>query len=296
MVLCRTKTLKHVITRNFHAFLHEQACVIFSYQGNKNTAKIREIVIFSLRKQLPVVHLQHSMTSLVLSSIGNDCISSMDIGFMLDSSGSLRDQYPQIKAFIKNFASSLAVSKEVVHVGVVTFSFYATLSIKFSDFVNKADFKEAVEEIPFMGSTTRIDRALKVVNEDLFSESNGARRDVTKMLILLTDGSQTKDADAVDPGKLAKLLRQRGIHILSVGIGEDVDIDELTHIAGSPDRVYTTADFDQLIEGNFIKKVVYKSCETGRFDCLRLIVKNTINYNHTGGVSRKRDLKWLIKL
>ena len=204
------------------------------------------------------------MTLLVLSSIGKDCISSMDIGFMLDSSGSLRDQYPQIKAFIKNFVSNLAVSKEGVHVGVVTFSFYATLSIKFSDFVNKADFKEAVEKIPFMGSTTRIDRALKVVNEDMFSESNGARRDVTKMLILLTDGSQTKDADAVDPGKLAKLLRQRGIHILSVGIGEDVDIDELTHIAGSPDRVYTAADFDQLIEGNFIKKVVYKSCETGR--------------------------------
>ena len=187
----------------------------------------------------------------------------MDIGFVLDSSGSLREQYPQIKSFIKRFASSLDISRDGVRVGVVTFSFYATLSIKFNDFTDVAIFREAVEEIPLIGSTTRIDRALKVVNEDLFNESNGARKDVTKMLILLTDGSQTKGSDAVDPGKIAKVLRQRDIHIVSVGIGDEVDVDELTHITGDEDRVYTVADFDELITGRFIRKIVSKSCETG---------------------------------
>lgn len=182
---------------------------------------------------------------------------------MLDSSGSLREQYPQIKSFIKRFASSLDISRDGVRVGVVTFSFYATLSIKFNDFTDVAIFREAVEEIPLIGSTTRIDRALKVVNEDLFNESNGARKDVTKMLILLTDGSQTKGSDAVDPGKIAKVLRQRDIHIVSVGIGDEVDVDELTHITGDEDRVYTVADFDELITGRFIRKIVSKSCETG---------------------------------
>ena len=182
---------------------------------------------------------------------------------MLDSSGSLREQYPQIKSFIKRFASSLDISRDGVRVGVVTFSFYATLSIKFNDFTDVAIFREAVEEIPLIGSTTRIDRALKVVNEDLFNESNGARKDITKMLILLTDGSQTKGSDAVDPGKIAKVLRQRDIHIVSVGIGDEVDVDELTHITGDEDRVYTVADFDELITGRFIRKIVSKSCETG---------------------------------
>lgn len=156
------------------------------------------------------------------------------------------------------------ISQNGVRVGVVTFSFYATLSIKFSDFTDVATFREAVEEIPLIGSTTRIDRALKVVNEDLFNESNGARKDVTKMLILLTDGSQTKGVDVVDPGKIAKVLRQRDIHIVSVGIGDEVDVDELMHITGDEDRVYTVADFDELITGRFIRKIVSKSCETGK--------------------------------
>ena len=198
----------------------------------------------------------------------------MDIGFVLDSSGSLREQYPQIKSFIKRFASSLDISRDGVRVGVVTFSFYATLSIKFNDFTDVAIFREAVEEIPLIGSTTRIDRALKVVNEDLFNESNGARKDVTKMLILLTDGSQTKGSDAVDPGKIAKVLRQRDIHIVSVGIGDEVDVDELTHITGDEDRVYTVADFDELITGRFIRKIVSKSCETGNLKVVIDLKKN----------------------
>lgn len=193
---------------------------------------------------------------------------------MLDSSGSLREQYPQIKSFIKRFASSLDISRDGVRVGVVTFSFYATLSIKFNDFTDVAIFREAVEEIPLIGSTTRIDRALKVVNEDLFNESNGARKDVTKMLILLTDGSQTKGSDAVDPGKIAKVLRQRDIHIVSVGIGDEVDVDELTHITGDEDRVYTVADFDELITGRFIRKIVSKSCETGNLKVVIDLKKN----------------------
>ena len=193
---------------------------------------------------------------------------------MLDSSGSLREQYPQIKSFIKRFASSLDISRDGVRVGVVTFSFYATLSIKFNDFTDVAIFREAVEEIPLIGSTTRIDRALKVVNEDLFNESSGARKDVTKMLILLTDGSQTKGSDAVDPGKIAKVLRQRDIHIVSVGIGDEVDVDELTHITGDEDRVYTVADFDELITGRFIRKIVSKSCETGNLKVVIDLKKN----------------------
>ena len=137
-----------------------------------------------------------------------------------------------------------------------------------------AIFREAVEEIPLIGSTTRIDRALKVVDEDLFNESNGARKDITKMLILLTDGSQTKGSDAVDPGKIAKVLRQRDIHIVSVGIGDEVDVDELTHITGDEDRVYTVADFDELITGRFIRKIVSKSCETGNLKVVIDLKKN----------------------
>lgn len=193
----------------------------------------------------------------------------MDIGFILDSSGSLRNQYPQIKGFIQDFANNLDISKDGVHVGVVTFSFYATLSIKFSDYFDKTSFKNAVGNIPLMGSTTRIDKALKVSNDELFSVSNGARKDVPKILILLTDGSQTQDRDAVDPGKVAKTLRENDISIVTIGIGQGVNVDELEHIAGDKSRVYQADDFDKLIEGGFINNILQKSCETGKMHLFR---------------------------
>ena len=39
-----------------------------------------------------------------------------------------------------------------------------------------------------------------------------------KILILLTDGSQTPDADAEDPCKIADEIRDSGISILVVGM------------------------------------------------------------------------------
>ena len=42
------------------------------------------------------------------------------------------------------------------------------------------------------------------------------------MLILLTDGSQTQDVGAEDPGDVAEQLRKDGVSILVVGIGSGV--------------------------------------------------------------------------
>ena len=41
-----------------------------------------------------------------------------------------------------------------------------------------------------MGSTTRIDRALKLAHQVMFTKENGGRGAVPKILILLTDGAQ----------------------------------------------------------------------------------------------------------
>ena len=52
-------------------------------------------------------------------------------------------------------------------------------------------FSKAVDAIPLMGSTTRIDKALKMALTELFLEKNGGRDIAPNLLVLLTDGSQT---------------------------------------------------------------------------------------------------------
>ena len=137
-----------------------------------------------------------------------------------------------------------------------------------SDHSDISSFKQAVDNIPLMGSTTRIDEALRLAQEELFSFSNGGRAGVPKILILLTDGSQTQDAGASQPGDIAEELRADGINILAVGIGQGVDKTELREIAGNLQSVYISDNFDKIIGPDFISVIANTICEAGNgFPC-----------------------------
>ena len=58
------------------------------------------------------------------------------------------------------------------------------------DHMSTESFTDAVNKIPHMGYTTRIDLALKLAKAELFERANGGRDDVPKVLIVITDGSQ----------------------------------------------------------------------------------------------------------
>ena len=165
---------------------------------------------------------------------------------------------------MKALAGAFGVSDDGSRASVLTFSYYSELSIKFKDHFDQSSFDAAVDAIPLMGSTTRIDRALRLTQKEMFLDSNGARANMPKILILLTDGSQTQDAGAEDPGDIADELRQSGISVIVIGIGPGTNQTELNHMAGGPDNAFSAASFDELIGGGFIKQLTDKSCEVGR--------------------------------
>ena len=198
------------------------------------------------------------------------CEAVVDVGFILDSSGSLRRDYGKEKDFLKTLAATFGVSTNGSRAGVVTFSYYTELSIKMNDHSDISSFSQAVDKIPLMGSTTRIDKALRLAQKELFSLPNGGRAGVPKLLILLTDGSQTQDAGAEDPGDIAEELRADGINILVVGIGQGVNETELAHISGDPKNVYSASSFDELIANDFVASIKRGSCEQGN-ECVCLL-------------------------
>ena len=192
------------------------------------------------------------------------CDAKVDVAFILDSSGSLRNDYGKEKDFLKTLAGAFGVSQSGSRAGVVTFSYYTEHSIKLSDHDDLASFNAAVDKIPLMGSTTRIDKALRLTQKEMFTLANGARAGVPKVLILLTDGSQTQDAGAENPGEVAAELRKEGVNILVVGIGKGVNATELENIAGKAENSYTATTFDDLLASDFVKKVKEDTCTTGK--------------------------------
>lgn len=189
------------------------------------------------------------------------CENVANIGFIMDSSGSLRRHYGKEKEFVKALAQSFAIAEAGSRAGVVTFSYNAEVSIRMDQFKKLADFKKAVDSIPLMGYTTRIDKALRLAKGKLMI---GARKDAPKLIFLLTDGSQTKDSDAVDPAVLAKELRDDGIKLIVIGIGKGTKLDELERIAGTSSNVYMAKDFNALISSAFVENVAKAGCRKSK--------------------------------
>ncbi len=193
------------------------------------------------------------------------CKNIANIGFIVDSSGSLRRDYGKEKEFVKQLAESFEISRAGSRAGVVTFSNDAKLSIAMNQYTSVKDFNKAVDDEPLMGYTTRIDKALQLAKERLMV---GARSDAPRIVFLLTDGSQTKSSNAKDPTPnpaiVAKQLREEGVQLIVIGIGKKVKVAELQAIAGNNANLYFAKDFDELKSRDFVQRISKASCENGK--------------------------------
>lgn len=87
-----------------------------------------------------------------------------------------------------------------------------------------------------------------------------------KLVILLTDGSQTQDTINANPANVAAEMRNAGINIFAVAIGKSTNATELVSITGSEEKVFNKTTFPALLESDFIKEIKEESCKTG--ECL----------------------------
>lgn len=160
----------------------------------------------------------------------------------------MNTKFRDAKQFVKDLVSSFDVAKNDVKLSVINFSSFSELSIKFSNFVDRKSFDSAVDNLQLIGLKTRIDKALRLARNQMFTKQNGAREGVQNLIILMTDGSQT---GSVDPSIMAKVLRNNGFELVVFGIGRFVKPNQLRDIAGESGRYYTANTFLELI--NYVK-------------------------------------------
>eukprot|EP00795_Rhopilema_esculentum_P006789 gene6789-12360_t len=200
----------------------------------------------------------------------NLCREAVDIGFVIDSSKSIKKFYSKEKFFVQRVASAAGFNKGS-RAGVVLFSSgsYVKMLVPFTN--NIGQFRNDVDKLPLYGYQTRIDKALKVAGEDLFAEKSGDRPNVKDILVLVTDGKQTppaggydgKNEIVVEPEDEARLLRNRNITIYAIGVGGAVNQTQLELITGSPNQVYMLKRFDELVTDEFIKNLTVFACKGG---------------------------------
>ena len=192
------------------------------------------------------------------------CKVKVDLGFVIDGSGSIemygKGNYQKVKDFVKSVVQGFDVSLVGTHMGVVLYSTTPEVVFGFKKYYDKASVLADIDSMYYPGRSTRTGMALGLARTGLFEK--GSRPGVPHMLLVLTDG-QSQDS-VTEP---AQKLRDFGVTVFSIGIGTNYNKQDLNNMASDPDSEHVfTADFNdmqtlvQKIKGSVCKSKAVVSC------------------------------------
>ena len=164
-----------------------------------------------------------------------------DIVFLVDGSYSIGiANFVKVRAFLEVLVKSFEISPEKVQISLVQYSRDPHTEFTLNRYSRIEDILHAINTFPYRGGSTNTGKAMTYVREKVFVPNRGARPNVPRVMILITDG---KSSDTFkDP---AIKLRNSDVEIFAVGV-KDAVRTELEAIATPPveTHVYTVEDFD----------------------------------------------------
>lgn len=182
------------------------------------------------------------------------CSSSLDLVIVMDSSGSIGyNNFKVQKTFVKNLLKGLNLGRDLTHVALINFNTRVHLLIDFLNFTDYETTAQIIDNIFYDGGYTYTADALRTANLQVLQEDRGMRpveSGTPKVVLVITDGmSSNRTATLIEAGR----IKDRGFDIVTVGIGKEIDMDELVDMASSPNDQYFIEEFDKLyiiLEGN----------------------------------------------
>lgn len=153
----------------------------------------------------------------------------IDLVIALDESSSTVFDFRVIKKFAEQLTSRFVVSHNATRVAIVTWSTQTTLEFDFNKYINNEGVKIGIDNIRYDGGWTATGDALHYIRTNLFSQSPSNAK---KVLFIITDGKSNKQTHK--PKNEAKLMKDDGVEIFTIGIGLGVKNRELKSIASHP--------------------------------------------------------------
>ena len=191
------------------------------------------------------------------------CDGVADVVFAVHSSRSLTpSNYRKEKELVKRVAATLNIAPGRSRIALILYSNFATAAVRLDEEKTLASFDYLVDGLPHERGLTRIDRALKLARSIFDSSGVITRRGVPRIFILLTDGKQTVAQDALTLNEAAQPLHETDVKILVVGMGSNVDVEELQAVALDKEDVFLATSFDNLVSlSDSLSKIM---CEAAR--------------------------------
>ncbi|XP_040916067.1 collagen alpha-1(XII) chain isoform X2 [Toxotes jaculatrix] len=186
-----------------------------------------------------------------------------DLVFLIDGSWSIGDEsFNKVIQFVTSMTGAFdVISPSGMQVSFVQYSDDAKTEFKLNTYHDKGIVLSALQTVRYRGGNTKTGISLKHVYEKVFTSDSGMRRNVPKVLVVVTDGRSQDDVK-----KSAEKLQHSGYSVFVVGVA-DVDMTELRIIGSKPSErhVFVVDDYDAFakIQDNLITFI----CETATSTC-----------------------------
>ncbi|XP_055272570.1 collagen alpha-5(VI) chain [Moschus berezovskii] len=196
-------------------------------------------------------------------------IQEADVIFFCDGSDMVSDSdFVTMTTFLSDLIDSFDIQSQKMKIGMAQYGSRYQEIIELQNSLTTIEWKSRIQAITKSKGLPRIDLALRQVSV-MFEPSAGGRRNagVPQTLVVITSGGPRYDVS-----KAVQALREAGICILALGIG-DVYKEQLLPITGSSGKVITFQDFDQLKNVDVKKRMIREICQScGKTNCFLDIV------------------------
>ena len=144
------------------------------------------------------------------------------------------------KELAKKMIEKYDISSSATFVSAITFDNDAKAEWKFGDVIDLRSVNDRIDKLRKLRPGNNILKALEIARDDVFSIKNGARRAVPKTLIVFIDKTEMRDQRLEDA---AKQLKDRGVKVIVIAIGPEVNKKDVAGIASSPEDLIKPSDF-----------------------------------------------------
>jgi len=204
-----------------------------------------------------------------------------DMVFLVDQSSSITPvNYKQgILPFLANLTNGLSLSDNGDRVAFVPFSDVdlTHVGFYFNEHHDKDSVIRAINSKEYQGGDTATVAALKLAQNRVFIDTNGARttsygHDIAPTLLIITDGIATDGKPDDNAATVAKKLRNDKVSIFAIGVGSLIDETYLVQLTGDDKRVFSVSDYKGL-----------------NIELANAILESTTGCGHRSGIFRKAN-------
>ena len=140
--------------------------------------------------------------------------------------------------------NTFTIGPDDTRVANIAYSGFARISFFFNTTRNRSEVVEALSQVqyfnienpPGSGYGTNTAEALTLLRTKVFTEEAGAREKrfgIPRVAVVITDGQSNVNREETIPS--AQRLRDDGVLVFGVGVGNNINLDEVRAISSGPD-------------------------------------------------------------